>query len=60
MDLIDGLEARQVDVPLGCAALALTLGRAMSGRTLSVDEELKFTEGCLEWVGLYFVEGTAN
>jgi hypothetical protein len=60
MDLIDGLEAHNVEVPLGCAGLALTLGRAMSGRTLTVDEELAFTEACLEWAGLYFVDGTAN
>jgi hypothetical protein len=60
LHIIDHLEAQHVDVPLGCAGLALTLGRAMSGRTLTVEEELTFTEACLEWAGLYFVDGTAN
>ena len=60
MALIDHLEGNDVEVPLGCAGLALTLGRAMAARTLTAEEELNFTEQCLEWVGLFFVEGKAN
>lgn len=60
MLLLDLLDEENIDVPLGTAGVALTLGRAASPRVLEPDEEAAFLKAIMEFAQLYFVEGRAN
>lgn len=60
MDLLASLDDSGVELSLGTAALALSLGRIMAQRRLTTKEQLKFVQDLLEWSGMYFAEGGTN
>lgn len=60
LDIMDALEESGVDIPLGLVALALTLGRVISPKLLSAEEEMSWLESVMEFAQLYFVNGPAQ
>jgi len=49
-----------VEVSLGCFALVMTLGRALSPKEMSPEEEQDFLKNVLDYIGAYFAEGEPN
>jgi hypothetical protein len=60
LDILELLEEDDVELKLGLVAIALTFGRVASPKVLTQEEEVKFLENILEYIGLYFVEGEPN
>jgi hypothetical protein len=60
LSLLDTLEELDVDVPLGAAGVALTLGRALAPKILEAEEEMKWLKAVMEFAQLYWVEGKVN
>jgi hypothetical protein len=60
-DLLQLLEEEEITHGLGIMALIMTLGRLVSPKVLSNEEETAFLQTMTEFVGLYFAEeGEAN
>lgn len=61
VDLLQLLEAENVDERTAVAALALSAGRLLSPkRPMEMENEIGFIQEFLNWAGLYFHEGTVN
>jgi hypothetical protein len=60
VDLLGLLEDEKVTIALGMAALGLSIGRLASPAVLDQPTEIKFTQDLMEWLGMYFNEGTVN
>lgn len=60
VDLLTMMEEDKITMALGVAALALSIGRLCSDKVLSIDEEIKFSQDLMEYLGMYFHEGEVN
>lgn len=60
LDLIQLLDEEDIGVGQAALAFAISLGRVLSPRNLSVDEQIKFTQDCMDWAQCYFAEGSVN
>lgn len=60
LELLGLLEQEDVEVGLAAVAMALSLGRIMSPKTLEPEDEVRFVQAFTEFVGTYFIEGVAN
>ena len=60
VDLLSLMEEDRITMAMGIAALALSIGRLASEKELSQEQEVKFCQDLMEWLGMYFHEGKAN
>lgn len=60
LDLLSCLEDSQTEVSVGLAALCLTLARLASPERMDLEGEILATQDLLQYIGMYFVEGTVN
>ena len=58
--LLETLEGEECEIGLGAIVMALTMGRLLSPKRLSVDEEIAFIQAMLELSATYFTTGEAN
>lgn len=60
MDLLQFLEDSEVRPEIGITALALSLARLGSPRTLTPEEQTTFVNGILEFCAMFHTEGTVH
>jgi hypothetical protein len=60
LDLLQILQEDGILQAEAALSFALSLGRVISPRPLTQDEQTDFTRACMEWAQMYFHEGTIN
>jgi ABC-type molybdate transport system permease subunit len=60
IDFLQYLESEDCVVGMGAVVAALTLGRLLSPKSLSMDEELAFVQAMVEFGATFFVSGEVN
>jgi hypothetical protein len=58
--ILKRLEQANTPVSVGTTALILSVGRILSPEPMSDEEEAQFVQMAMEWMGIYFTEGTVN
>lgn len=60
VSLLENLEEDDCDVGTGAIVCALSIGRLLSPKKLSMEEEIAFIQATLEFAATYFTSGVAN
>lgn len=58
--LLQFLEANDIQVGTALVGMAMTMGRLLSPKPLSDEDEVAFINGMLEWSGAFFTQGASN
>lgn len=58
--LLDFLEAHNTKVSLAVVAMVLSVGRLLAPEDVSDEDEVKFVQSMLDFMGAYYAKGQVN
>lgn len=60
VDFLKHIQSSNTDGAVAAVAAILTAGRILSSEVLTEDAEVAYIQAAMDWLGLYFADGTIN